>query len=600
MHNLLWALRDMLRWRRSLAVWLLLAVLTTVADSYLAAFFPAVLIDRLTTNSTGHALFSVIVAYCGLWVAVKLTQKYSDATINGSDLLLTFRYGARISQAAMNLPYADWQTTACRDQEQRAKNAVANNSTAAMKLLATLKDFCTGLAGFLVYVVTLSQLHPLVAVLLTAGCALNWGAQRWAIRKTREVREGKLADDRELRYLQRILRDFSGAGDIRIYSLADWLCARFRAAAGRDLKNERRINGYTFRASWIDLLVLLARDGAAYAYLIYLMGRGQITVAEFVLYVGLIATFAGWIQGIAQSGNMLHASALEWMDIRTFIDRKPEQDVRPRVGEAALPKPLRFEKVSFSYGDSSRKVLDSASLTVRPGEKVAIVGLNGAGKTTLLKLMCGLLTPTEGKIFVGEAPLDGETLEDYQASLAAIWQDSALLPVTIAENVSCLPLAETDLQRVEASLERAGLLDFVRNLREGVQTRLMAQLSPNGVNLSGGEKQKLFLARALYGNAAYLVLDEPTAQLDPIAERQMYLNYLDMAPEATIFFVSHRLASTSFCDTIVLVEDGKILEHGTHAELMQLNGRYAQLYQIQSQYYENEEAAHVEVDAVGN
>ena len=145
-----------------------------------------------------------------------------------------------------------------------------------MKLLATLKDFCTGLAGFLVYVVTLSQLHPLVAVLLTAGCALNWGAQRWAIRKTREVREGKLADDRELRYLQRILRDFSGAGDIRIYSLADWLCARFRAAAGRDLKNERRINGYTFRASWIDLLVLLARDGAAYAYLIYLMGRGRL------------------------------------------------------------------------------------------------------------------------------------------------------------------------------------------------------------------------------------------------------------------------------------------------------------------------------------
>ena len=119
----------MLRWRRSLAVWLLLAVLTTVADSYLAAFFPAVLIDRLTTNSTGQVLLSIIVAYCGLWVAVKLTQKYSDATINGSDLLLTFRYGARISQAAMNLPYADWQTTACRDQEQRAKNAVANNST---------------------------------------------------------------------------------------------------------------------------------------------------------------------------------------------------------------------------------------------------------------------------------------------------------------------------------------------------------------------------------------------------------------------------------------------------------------------------------------
>lgn len=600
MQNLVWALKDILHWRRSLAAWLLLAALATVADSYMTALFPAALIERLATTPTGRVLLYVILAYCALWVAVKLAGKYASAVINGSDLLLTFRYGARISQVVMDLPYADWQTATCRNQEQRAKNAVANNSTAAMKVVATLKDFFTGLVGFLVYVVTLSRLHPLVAVLLTAGCALNWAAQRIAIRKIREERESKLANDRELRYLQRILRDFSGAGDVRIYSLADWLCARFSAAAGRNLESERRMNRYTFRASWVDLLVLLLRDGAAYAYLIYLMRLGQINVSEFVLFVGLIATFASWINGIAQSGNKLHASALEWMDIRTFVEQRPEQTARARTGEYAQPKQLRFEAVSFSYAEQSRKILDSVSLTVRPGEKIAIVGLNGAGKTTLLKLMCGLLAPTEGKILVGDAPLGGEMLENYQTSLSAIWQDSALLPVTIAENVSCLPLAETDLQQVEISLERAGLLGFVRELRHGAHTRLMAQFSTDGVDLSGGEKQKLFLARALYRNAAYLVLDEPTAQLDPIAERQMYINYLNMAPDATIFFVSHRLASTSFCDTIALIEDGQILEHGTHAQLMQLGGRYAELYRIQSQYYDKGDGAHVEVDAVGN
>lgn len=600
MRNLLWALMDILRWRRSLVVWLLLAVLTTVADSYLAAFFPAVLIERLAVEPAGRVLLYVILVYCGLWVAVKLTGKYAGNMIDGGDLLLTFRYGARISQAVMNVPYADWQTASCRDQEQRAKNAVANNSTAAMKVLASLKDFGTGVVGFLVYGATLSQLHPLVVVLLIVGCTLNWSAEHIAIRRIREVREGKLADDRELRYLQRIMRDFSGAEDVRIYSLADWLCARFRIAAGRNLESEQRMNGYTFRASWIDLLVLLLRDGAAYAYLIYAMRLGQISVSEFVLYVGLIASFASWLQGIAQSGNTLHASALEWMDIRTFVEREPEQTAQATASEYTQPKQLRFEAVSFSYAEQSRKILDLVSLNVRPGEKVAVVGLNGAGKTTFLKLLCGLLAPTEGKIFVGDELLGGEMLECYQASIAAIWQDSALLPVSIAENISCLPLVDTDLQRVNASLERAGLSSFVQELRGGVHTRLMAQLSPDGVDLSGGEKQKLFLARALYGNAAYLVLDEPTAQLDPIAEWQMYMHYLNMVPDATIFFVSHRLASTSFCDTIMLIEDGHILEYGTHAQLMQCNGRYAELYRIQSQYYDAGGEVHVEADAVGN
>ena len=239
--------------------------------------------------------------------------------------------------------------------------------------------------------------------------------------------------------------------------------------------------------------------------------------------------------------------------------------------------------MSYRYPGAKADTLSHVSLAIRPGEKLAVVGKNGAGKTTLIKLMCGLLDPTEGLVL-----LDGEDIRqynrrDYYKLFSAVFQQFAPLPGTVAENVA--QGGDVDRERMWDCLERAGVADQVRALPQGENTHLGRQLYLDGVELSGGQMQKLMLARALYKNGPIVVLDEPTAALDPIAESQLYQKYHELTQNSTSVYISHRLASTRFCDRVLLIENGGIAEEGTHEELLAAGGRYAYLFDIQSKYY---------------
>ena len=246
---------------------------------------------------------------------------------------------------------------------------------------------------------------------------------------------------------------------------------------------------------------------------------------------------------------------------------------------------IEFRNVSYTYFKAEEPTIKNLSFTLHKGERLALVGLNGAGKTTLIKLMCGLYDPTEGEILLNGKPVNVYNRDEYYTLFSAVFQDIEKLPVSIAENISATTYELTDKEKLEKCLKQSGLYDKIESLPDKEKTHIVRALYDDAIELSGGQNQKMALAKALYKNAPILLLDEPTAALDPIAEQEMYLQYADFSKGKASVFISHRLASTRFCDRIILLENGSIAEIGTHSELMEKGGKYAELFALQSSYY---------------
>ena len=254
-----------------------------------------------------------------------------------------------------------------------------------------------------------------------------------------------------------------------------------------------------------------------------------------------------------------------------------------------IPYELRLERVSYRYPGAEKNTIEQMDLTLHPGENLAIVGLNGAGKTTLVKLLCGFLDPTEGRVLLNGQDIRRYDRRDYYKLFEAVFQDFSVLSCTVAENVA-QAMDGIDEENVRLCLEQAGLTEKVASLPAGIHTHVGRDVYLDGVEFSGGQTQRLMLARALYKDAPILVLDEPTAALDPIAEDEIYQKYSAMTQGRTSLFISHRLASTRFCDRILFLEHGQVAEEGTHDQLMARNGGYAQLFAVQSKYYKEGKA----------
>jgi ATP-binding cassette subfamily B protein len=246
---------------------------------------------------------------------------------------------------------------------------------------------------------------------------------------------------------------------------------------------------------------------------------------------------------------------------------------------------IELKNVSYSYPNMDRPCIDHLNLKIKAEEKIAIVGLNGAGKTTLVKLICGFIEPDSGEILLNGKNIKEFNRREYYKIFSAVFQKHSILAASISANIA-QSLTEIDLEKVEMCLEKSGLYEKVERLSEKCNTHIGKEVYDDAIDLSGGEMQKLLLARSLYKEASIFVLDEPTAALDPIAESEIYNKYNDLTWKKTAIFISHRLASTRFCDKIIFIEQGKIMEEGKHDELLEQRGKYYELFHIQSKYYQ--------------
>lgn len=478
---------------------------------------------------------------------------------------------------------------------ERAQNASGDNHTAGVHFPKYFTDMLSEILKFLLFGTVISVLHPLIILLLAAGCALNAAMGKWERRRNWEERDVRNDLEKKINCISwSISQDLSYAKDIRLYGMKGFLHERLMGLLTLSLGERRKMERRAILTALVNYLVVFVRDGAAYAFLIAEAVRGSMDAASFVLYFSAITSLSGVMGSILEIINKVSEGAMQVSDFREAMEIEGRLNRGAGIPIPQEPFSITFRNVSYQYPEGEKRVLENVSFHIKAGEKIALVGPNGAGKTTLTKLMCGLLLPDEGEILLNGHSLYEYNRDEMYSLFGIVPQQFNLLPASIAQNIAAAEEAEIDRDRVDNCIRLAGLTEKIASLPKGADTPLSRELYEDGVELSGGEKQKLLLARLLYKAPLCMILDEPTAALDPIAEDRMYRNYHQIASNATSIFISHRLASTRFCDRIFLLDGAGIAEVGTHDELMVDGGKYRELFELQSRYYREGENGEVE------
>lgn len=478
---------------------------------------------------------------------------------------------------------------------ERAQNASGDNHTAGVHFPKYFTDMLSEILKFLLFGTVISVLHPLIILLLAAGCALNAAMGKWERRRNWEERDVRNDLEKKINCISwSISQDLSYAKDIRLYGMKGFLHERLMGLLTLSLGERRKMERRAILTALVNYLVVFVRDGAAYAFLIAEAVRGSMDAASFVLYFSAITSLSGVMGSILEIINKVSEGAMQVSDFREAMEIEGRLNRGAGIPIPQEPFSITFRNVSYQYPEGEKKVLENVSFQIKAGEKIALVGPNGAGKTTLTKLMCGLLLPDEGEILLNGHSLYEYNRDEMYSLFGIVPQQFNLLPASIAQNIAAAEEEEIDRDRVDNCIRLAGLTEKTASLPKGADTPLSRELYEDGVELSGGEKQKLLLARLLYKAPLCMILDEPTAALDPIAEDRMYRNYHQIASNATSIFISHRLASTRFCDRIFLLDGAGIAEVGTHDELMAAGGKYRELFELQSRYYKEGEKGEME------
>ena len=587
--NCIYILKRFKKYRPSLIFFIITGAAAAASMSYIWSFIGKLVIDMIQA-STGGGDIMPLVKLVAATTAAELFIMWLN-TISTVKTGLGFTYvrlmiiKERIAKT-LDMDYEALETPEMLDRLQKAKRATAGDWQGVQGMMTYMQVLFTQIISIIIAIIIMTSFDPLIILVIAVLSYIQFLYFEHIRKKDKkEMWDAMMPHWRKLEYMDNVTTDFSYAKDIRLFGMKKFLAKKQKDVYYEELKHWIRSRQYWIYNSIFSHGISLVRQLIITGWLVYSVIAKDLSIGNFTLYLAGAGAFSNAINEVLSALSALRERSAHTDDYRSFMD------IPNDGGKDIIPVPkadkyvFTFENVSFRYKGQEKYALKNLNITIAAGEKLAVVGLNGAGKSTFIKLLLRLYDVTEGRILMNGTDIRRFDRAEYYRLFSPAFQDVTVFAFPMAENVSMSPPDETDRERAERCVREAGLGEKTDKLEKGIDTELLKVLYDDGVDLSGGEKQKLALARALYKGSDVIVLDEPTAALDALAEYRLYKSFNGLVGHRTAVYISHRLSSTRFCDRVAMFKDGEMTETGTHGELMAKNGDYAEMFRVQAQYY---------------
>jgi len=534
----------------------------------------------------GSMVLLLLIAFFVYKILEKVVSRLSNAVTRMAGERVVRHVKIEIMNKAQALDLSAFDLPAFYEKLENANREAGNRPIHILSSTFSVISTVISLVG---YVIILFSALPLAALAIALAAVPSAIINFIYRRKSFAYMRFRSVDRRQMNYYAELTVNKDLAKEIRMYNLGGELTSRYNSVFNKYYKGLRSliVRENVWQITFAVLSSLLSCF--FFAYIAFGVFEGKYQIGDYSLYTGALTSISAAVTTLITTSATIYEGTLFIDNLLSFLQEKNHVVTRaqdPLVPQFGKAHTIEFRNVSFAYPGTDKPVIDHIDLTIGAGETVALVGLNGAGKTTLIKLLTRLYDPTEGEIL-----LDGQDLRDYDVTelrrlFGIVFQDFGKYAFTVRENIKLGALHREEREGdVTDAATRAGADPFINRLTDGYDTNLMRYFDRNGTELSGGQWQKLCLARAFYSDADVIILDEPTASLDPIAEQEVFRRFDELRGEKTTVFVSHRLSSATVASKIVVLENGHVEEEGTHRELMEKNGKYAELFRIQAERY---------------